>query len=1090
MKNKFWFISVFMLLIVCAMLFYFFYLNERERKISEINQYQKVHAKLAAKGFNELLEKWQSELYYLSNDEYVIRMDATGRAKLTDLQKVLKNEITGITRVDKAGTIIFTTPYYPNSIGRNISNQKHMRKILSDHKPVVSEVFMTVQGYQAIAIHYPVYKKGSFDGTIAFVVNFKEISKRILDGISLGKTGYAWMISSDGTELYCPVPGHAGKSIFETAKGFPDLLDLAKRMTNGDEGIGIYHYNMEDDEIINVKKIAYYFPVIMNNTFWSIAITCSEDEITESLSTFMRNLIIVFIFVFISGLLLLYFGMKAWLILKESAAKEKAENELRESEERYRFISNTISDYMFSTKVDEHGNIAHYWVGGAFESISGYTYDEYIKIGGWRAALHPEDRVKDEEDMIKLSKNEDVVSEVRTISKNGNVKWVRVYAHPIWDFEKNRLSGIYGAVQNITEQKLAEERIKASEEKFRTIFRLVPEAITLTSIADSKLVDVNESLCKISGYTKEEIVGNTSIQLNLWKNSYEREKYFSELLLKGTVNNFEADFVLKSGETRSCLVSGEIVELQNEKLIIASIVDISEMKSVEDRLKTFQKATDQSPASIIITNTKAVIEYVNQTFYKMTGYAKEEIIGKPLRILNVEKNLKENFDDIWKIILSGQEWKGEYHNKRKDGSFFWESTLISPIKEADGSISHLVVVQEDISDRKEYELKLMQAKEHAEEASKLKSNFLSNMSHELRTPLVGMLGFSELLADELQGETKDLANMMNLSSKRLLKTLNTILNYSEIEAEKIHMEYAWTSVSKLVQEQVRSYKLFARQSGILLTETYSDSDFNVITDPKMIGDIVDNLLDNAIRFTKEGEVSVSLVKKEKELELKIADSGIGIPNDKLEVIFDDFRQVSEGFGRNFEGTGLGLTIVRKYVKALGGKIRVESELGIGSRFIITLPILEDSILVHSEEEVIVSNEKVELVEESTLTKNTILLVEDDEINSAAISLMLSEKYNVDIVSNANDAIARTNFNQYDIILMDINLRKGLSGIEAMLEIRKNNRYKTSPIVAMTAYAMKEDETEFLSSGFTHYISKPFTRKQVLELVQSIFDAIQ
>jgi CheY-like chemotaxis protein len=243
-------------------------------------------------------------------------------------------------------------------------------------------------------------------------------------------------------------------------------------------------------------------------------------------------------------------------------------------------------------------------------------------------------------------------------------------------------------------------------------------------------------------------------------------------------------------------------------------------------------------------------------------------------------------------------------------------------------------------------------------------------------------------------------------------------------------------------------------------------------------------VNNAIKYTKSGGVTVELSKKDQKIIIKIIDTGIGIAKDKHDIIFEEFRQESEGFSRSFEGTGLGLSITKKFVELMKGKIYVESEQGKGSTFIVELPYetipepinikLSNEEPVHESMKTITENEK----------KTSILIVEDYEDNSYYIENILND-YKTDSAKDGPDALFRTKEKIYDIILMDINLGKGMDGIAAVKEIRKMDGYKNTPIVALTAYVMNGDKEEFLAAGCTHYLGKPFRRKQLVDIIGTI-----
>lgn len=347
MRTRSWFVTILILLALCSYLFYYFYDVERGRAIEGVVSHQRIYARQAANSLNELVDKWNSVLSYLSHDRNIILMNEEGKDELTKLRGVLRVEMKSITRVDSSGTITYTAPYYPHSVGANISKQKHVAKILADHKPVVSDVFDAVQGFQAIAIHYPVFKDGVFDGTIALVVDFGEVGRRILGDIEMSGSGYAWMLSSEGVELYCPVTGHIGKSIRETAKGFPDLLRVADSMLAGKEGTATYVYDVSVGKVRAGKRIVYYLPVHINDAIWPLAVVYSEEEITTSLAEFSKKLAIIVGCIFFGGAFISYFGIKAWVVVKESEARRKAEEQLKESEERYRnlYVNAAIGIY-------------------------------------------------------------------------------------------------------------------------------------------------------------------------------------------------------------------------------------------------------------------------------------------------------------------------------------------------------------------------------------------------------------------------------------------------------------------------------------------------------------------------------------------------------------------------------------------------------------------------------------------------------------------------------------------------------------------------------------------------------------------------
>jgi len=638
------------------------------------------------------------------------------------------------------------------------------------------------------------------------------------------------------------------------------------------------------------------------------------------------------------------------------------------------------------------------------------------------------------------------------------------------------------------EQLVASQALLESEERYRRLYDSMMDAYAVFSM-DGFIIQWNKSFENMLGYN-----GNEFPTLNMYNitpehwHHKEREIINNQVLNLGYSDVYEKEFLRKDGnifpvELRTFLIK----DLSGKPTGMWSIVrDITERKLFEDQLRTMQMATEQSPSAILITDPGGMIEFANSAFCIISGYNYNNSIGKSFTELNFGRNLPISIDELWNILVSGSEWRGEYINTNKDGTEYWGSTLFSTIKDHSGKIVHILIIQEDVTERKKNEIELRNAKEKAEEMNKLKSNFLANMSHELRTPLVGMLGFSELLEINLRGNDKKYAQMIYTSGQRLLKTLNTILNYSKIESERIQINLKKVSVTNLINDELKLFEALAKINGLWLKGDFGEKDLIVETDERMLKEIIDNLLNNAIRFTNKGGVNISLVTNTDNYIISVQDTGIGIPKDKLQIIFEEFRQVSEGKGRNFEGTGLGLTIVKKYVTALGGSIKLISEEDIGSTFSVILPLIKvNSNIITSVKTANDFNNRKNNIE----GKYSVLIVEDDYISSLAVQQMLTNNFVITSVSNGEDAIKKSEQEVFDIILMDINLKYGINGIEAAQRIRKINGYQNTPIVAMTAYVMNEDKKDFLDSGCSHYIPKPFNQADLLGLLLKITNGI-
>jgi signal transduction histidine kinase/Tfp pilus assembly protein PilF/ActR/RegA family two-component response regulator len=379
---------------------------------------------------------------------------------------------------------------------------------------------------------------------------------------------------------------------------------------------------------------------------------------------------------------------------------------------------------------------------------------------------------------------------------------------------------------------------------------------------------------------------------------------------------------------------------------------------------------------------------------------------------------------------------------------------------------------------------LIIARDKAEESDRLKSTFLANMSHELRTPLNGILGFTEVLRTEIYDEVyREMADIVHTSGTRLLDTLNSIIDLSIIESNRMEIEQNKIDLEELIEEAVTLYRVSAFKKDLLLTGE-TDSDFiYIISDRKVLENLLNNLIDNALKYTREGSVQVKgSVKKIKGtfwLEISVKDTGIGIEPERLEHIFEKFRQGSEGHNRQFEGAGLGLTICKKYVELLHGKITAHSQPGNGSEFRVTIPVTATNTITteqtHDE-----SGEEAVLAGLNYTPR--VLIVENDDINLKHLVYTLKDWCEIKTAYNGNVAIQQARENKFDIILMDINLGAGPNGMQTAKKIRLIDGFSDIPIIAVTANAMKGHREEFLANGCTHYLSKPFTAEKLKKLM--------
>ena len=354
-------------------------------------------------------------------------------------------------------------------------------------------------------------------------------------------------------------------------------------------------------------------------------------------------------------------------------------------------------------------------------------------------------------------------------------------------------------------------------------------------------------------------------------------------------------------------------------------------------------------------------------------------------------------------------------------------------------------------------------------------------------PSLGILPKLIFLMNELKNnpECFHMISSINASGQRLLETLNLILNLSKLEASKVDANLKSQNIVPILRESFGFFKSAAEKKGLKYSFISEKSEIFCAVDQLLLTSIFNNLLNNAIKFTDNGNVVLSITPDIENVTIAVSDTGVGISEGKQNLIWEEFRQASEGYNRGFEGTGLGLTIAKKYTDLMHGSISVKSLVEKGTTFSVSFPLSNKFLNFNNPAEENHNNEFP--VSTETIPTAKILYVEDDEISVKYVTTVTKSLYTVDSAKDSDEALNKINQNKYDVILMDINLRRGMDGLELTRVIRKIEGYKYTPIVAITAFAMGHEKEEFLSKGMTHYLSKPFNRNQLLSLLSSLVD---
>ncbi len=753
--------------------------------------------------------------------------------------------------------------------------------------------------------------------------------------------------------------------------------------------------------------------------------------------------------------------------------------ELKKAEETNSKLAAIVeysNDAIISKNLD---GIITSWNKGA-EKIYGYSAKEVI--GKSIAIILPEGHEEEYKYILKKIKNDELIYNLisKRRTKEGRIIDVSITVSPIKDPEENVVNAST-IERDITEIINTENKLKESEHRYKVLFEENLAGVYRSNV-EGRILDCNAAFVKMYGYSsKDEILKTNAKEFHL--NEKERNYFIERLKEKGSLLNYESTGRKKDG---SLIWITENVHMIDSSVLQGTIIDITEKKESEKKVLQLSRGVEQSPEMVIITDVEGKIEYVNPKVCEITGYTKEELIGKNPSIFKSEQTPKEVYKELWETILEGKVWKGELLNKRKYGGLFWENVIIAPIIDNEGNIINFIGIKEDITEKKKIREDLIKAKNKAEEMNKLKSNFLANMSHELRTPMVGILGFSEIIKDNItDGELKEYAELLYDSGSRLLESLNLILNLTKIEADNIEIEKTSVDVITVIKRVVNLFQSEAYKKNLYLNFENENDKLVIETDERMLDQIITNLVNNAVKFTKEGGITVRVnrIRSNQLLEIIIKDTGIGIHKDKQDLIWDEFRQASEGAARLFEGTGLGLTITNDFIKRLGGEILLESDPGKGSTFTVRLPLVGKTDSGEEPEPVVLNDGHEPEINGEEKKLPSILLVDDDNVMRDVTARFLKDICNLDFAADGTEGIEKAANNNYDIILMDINLKSKPGGVQVTNKIRELNGYEDKPIIAVTAYAMSGDKEKYLASGFTNYISKPFTKEDLVGLLE-------
>lgn len=697
-------------------------------------------------------------------------------------------------------------------------------------------------------------------------------------------------------------------------------------------------------------------------------------------------------------------------------------------------------------------------------------------------------------------------------------------------------------VADIFNSALEQEKMKMelewSNDNFMSLFNNSPDSIFVYDY-DGFVLDANAAACQLNGIPKEQIINRHVTELVPEADAKKVADDF-KLWTTGEHTFMESHSFNSEGRNIPVEIRGSRNLFFNIPAVVLMVRDISLRKDAEELLNKrleFIQFISQISSDFIKIDLKNIEGAVNKALEfvcKFTGTDRGYVFltssSQTRMILANEycdpgyKPLKGNFDafDIAEFEQIIPTLKGGeniiFHSDRDTdegldpailqvykrlqvrsliniplivGDFFlgyigfdsmtdiadWDQETIDAFMLTGQIIANIVI-------RRKTEGEIIQAKNKAEQSDRLKSAFLGQISHEMRTPLNSIIGFADMLLLELkENEMLEMVDFILSSGNRLLNTFNLIIDLSEIEANVMKAQLDILSINQSINSMLPVFLNRANEKKLELSFVEKHSELKIMADESLFEKIIYNLVDNALKYTNEGSIQIEVgfedVGGRHMAMIGLKDSGIGIQSDKLDDIFSNFRQASEGYNREFEGSGLGLSVTRGMVQLMDGEISVRSEFGKGSEFIVMFPLV--STFSGSSQPVFDSLESIQ----NKQSIPRILVVEDELIHQKYLEYILKGDYEVTFVENGVKGMELALENQFDLIILDINLGKDLNGIETLQQIRKIEGYEGIKAIAATANVMKGHKELFLSKGFNHYIPKPYTAEDMKQLVDGI-----
>jgi PAS domain S-box-containing protein len=782
----------------------------------------------------------------------------------------------------------------------------------------------------------------------------------------------------------------------------------------------------------------------------------------------------------------------AALVTHDVTEKRKQEEFIRQSEYKFRTTLERLGDNVWEHdfRTDET-----YFSKTAFDFLGYGPADFSNNVNLWWECTHKDDRwlLEENDRKYKAGILDRHSLEYRMICKDGSMKWVFDRGVVIDKSGDNKPLRILGTHTDITNLKITEEKLRDSDQKIRAMLESTKEGFFMIG-HDYSIMMMNEvgsrSITTLTG--KKGKLGDNILEYIL----PERQEIFLKTFTKvmnGGIEETEVSAETPEGRKWYDNSYFPVRNARNEIIgICASSKDITEKKLVDNALDKIraereeyqyrlQSILDNTPLIVFVKDLEGRYLFVNKSFLELLSLTDKEVIGKTdfdITSAELAAEYKKVDDEVIRTLRSVEREETIYN---ENGG---QNLLLTkfPLFDRKNNIYGVSGIATDYTDKVQYRQKLIEAKKKAESAEQLQEQFLANMSHEIRTPMNGIIGMTNvLMGTGLDEEQKEFVNIIKQSSDNLLFLINDILDLSKIKSGKLSIEHIHFNLRDTLEATLAPFYIKAKEKGV---ELVLSQDITIPQqlegDPYRLNQILNNLLSNALKFTEKGSVQLSIAKvnqseKEVTLQFSVADTGIGIPEEKMQNIFNSFEQASSSTARKFGGTGLGLAITKQLVEMQEGKIEVKSTAGSGTVFEVTIryPYTNQKSTKEILPETSQNNN-------NALKGKRILVAEDNEINQKVILNILKKEGIVTVIAdNGREAVTRLEEGEeFDLIILDIQMPE-MDGFQTATYIRKKLLINI-PIIAMTASALRNEKMKCFELGMNEYLTKPFSPAELFK----------